>query len=164
MKPIVIDIHAHFTPKFLFERFDAHAAKFPGVKLIRDEKGPRIQFPGTEPTRPVMPRLSDLTDRRTWMDKNGIDHQLVGGWLDIFGYELPANEGREYYWSDLIGLRVTNLQGVPLGQVTKLLETAAQQVLLIEGERERLIPFIESVVVSVDVAGGSLVVDWDADF
>ena len=59
---------------------------------------------------------------------------------------------------------MTNLQGVPLGQVTKLLETAAQQVLLIEGERERLIPFIESVVVSVDVAGGSLVVDWDADF
>jgi aminocarboxymuconate-semialdehyde decarboxylase len=96
MKPIVIDIHAHFTPKFLFERFDAHAAKFPGVKLIRDEKGPRIQFPGTEPTRPVMPRLSDLTDRRAWMDKNGIDHQLVGGWLDIFGYELPANEGREW--------------------------------------------------------------------
>ena len=93
MKPIVIDIHAHFTPKFLFERFEAHAAKFPGVKLIRDEKGPRIQFPGTEPTRPLMPRLSDLTDRRAWMDNNGIDHQLVGGWLDSFGYELPAKEG-----------------------------------------------------------------------
>jgi 16S rRNA processing protein RimM len=65
---------------------------------------------------------------------------------------------------DLIGLEVRNLQGVPLGRVIQLLETAAQQVLLVEGERERLIPFIESVVVSVDVAGGSLVVDWDADF
>jgi aminocarboxymuconate-semialdehyde decarboxylase len=93
MKPIVIDIHAHFTPRFLFERFDAHAAKFPGVKLLRDDKGTRMQFPDTEPTRPIMPRLSDLADRRMWMDKNGIDHQLVGGWLDSFGYELPAREG-----------------------------------------------------------------------
>jgi aminocarboxymuconate-semialdehyde decarboxylase len=93
MKPIVIDIHAHFTPKFLFERFDAHAAQFPGVNLLRDDKGVRMQFPGTEPTRPLMPRLSDLADRRAWMDRTGIDHQLVGGWLDSFGYELPAQEG-----------------------------------------------------------------------
>jgi len=100
MKNIVIDIHAHFTPRLLFERYAAHAAQFPGVKLVRDDKGPRMQFPGTEPTRPVMPRLSDLDDRRAWMDKNGIDHQLVGGWLDSFGYELPAQEGLA--WSRFI--------------------------------------------------------------
>ena len=93
MKPIVIDIHAHFTPKLLFERYDAHATKFPGVKLLREARTVRMQFPGTEPTRPIPPRLSDLADRRAWMDKNGIDHQLVGGWLDSFGYELPATEG-----------------------------------------------------------------------
>ena len=103
MKNLVIDIHAHFTPKLVFERFDAHAAKFPGVKLLRDaggEKGPhplhggvRMQFPGAEVTRPVSPKLSDLDERRAWMDKNGIDHQLVGGWLDLFGYELPAQQG-----------------------------------------------------------------------
>jgi aminocarboxymuconate-semialdehyde decarboxylase len=93
MKPIVIDIHAHFTPKVLLENFDTHAAKFPGVKLARDGKSATLQFPGTEPTRPIMPRLSDLDDRRAWMDKNEIDHQMVGGWLDSFGYELPAKEG-----------------------------------------------------------------------
>ncbi len=95
MKNLVIDIHAHFTPKALAQRFDGHAEKFPGVKLLRDTGGgpPRIQFPGTEPTRPIFPRLSDLADCRAWMDKNGIDHQLVGGWLDSFGYELPASEG-----------------------------------------------------------------------
>lgn len=100
MKNIVIDIHAHFTPKLLLERYAAHAAKFPGVKLLRDDKGTRMQFPGTEPTRPIMPKLSDLDDRRAWMDKNGIDHQLVGGWLDSFGYELPAGEGLA--WSRFI--------------------------------------------------------------
>jgi hypothetical protein len=93
MKNLVIDIHAHFTPKLVFERFDAHAAKFSGVKFLRDDKGVRMQFPGGEVTRPVSPKLSDLADRRAWMDKNGIDHQLVGGWLDLFGYELPAQEG-----------------------------------------------------------------------
>jgi aminocarboxymuconate-semialdehyde decarboxylase len=93
IKPIVIDIHAHFTPSLLFERFDSHAAKFPGVKLMREGKAVRMQFPGTEPTRPVMPGLSDLDARRTWMDANDIDHQLVGGWLDSFGYELPPQEG-----------------------------------------------------------------------
>jgi len=100
MKPIVIDIHAHFTPKLLFERFDAHAAQFSGVKLLRENKSARMQFPGTELTRPIMPKLSDLADRRAWMDRNGIDHQLVGGWLDSFGYELPAREGLA--WSRFI--------------------------------------------------------------
>src|SRR3989442_14960754 len=52
-----------------------------------------MQFPGAEPTRPISPKLSDTADRRAWMDKNGIDHQLVGGGLDSFGYELPAGGG-----------------------------------------------------------------------
>ncbi len=93
MKPLVIDIHAHFVPQLLSARYDAHAAAFPGVKLLRDDHGIRLQFPGGAPTRPLSPKLSDLADRRAWMDQNGIDHQLVGGWLDSFGYELPAAEG-----------------------------------------------------------------------
>ena len=122
MKTLIIDIHAHFIPKCLYDRFDANAAKFPGVKLTRDDKGVRMQFPGTEPTRPISPKLSDLNDRRAWMDKNGIDHQLVGGWLDSFGYELPAQEGLA--WSRFINdcmwdqlreeTRFTPLATVPL--------------------------------------------------
>ena len=93
MKDIVIDVHAHFIPKLLYERFDVSVAKFPGVRLLRDSKGTRMQFPGAEPTRAISPKLSDTADRRAWMDRNGIDHQLVGGWLDSFGYELPSGEG-----------------------------------------------------------------------
>jgi len=119
---MIIDIHAHYLPQSLYERFDAEAVKFPGVRLLRGEKGVRLQFPGGEATRPISPRLSDLADRRAWMDKNGIDHQLVGGWLDSFGYELPAQEGLA--WSRFIndcmqqGLaeepRFTPLATVPL--------------------------------------------------
>ena len=93
MKDLVIDIHAHFIPELLYQGFDASAAGFPGVRLLRDDKGRRLQFPGGEPTRPISPKLSDLGDRRAGVDKNGIDHQLVGGWLDSVGYELPAGEG-----------------------------------------------------------------------
>jgi aminocarboxymuconate-semialdehyde decarboxylase len=93
MKSIVIDVHAHFTPKLLIERFDGACAKFPDVKLLKSDKGVAIQFPGIAPTRPIMPKLSDLAERQSWMDKNGIDHQVLGGWLDSFGYELPADQG-----------------------------------------------------------------------
>ena len=119
---MIIDIHAHFLPQLLYQRFDAQAAKFPGVQLLRGDKGMRLQFPGGEPTRPISPKLSDLADRRAWMDKNGIDHQLVGGWLDSFGYELAPGEGLA--WSRFINdcmrealageTRFTPLATVPL--------------------------------------------------
>ena len=60
MKPMIIDIHAHYTPtSLLLERFDAHAHRFPSVKLVRNDKGAALQFPGSEP-RQIMPRLADL--------------------------------------------------------------------------------------------------------
>jgi len=77
---------------------------------------------------------------------------------------LPATDEGEYYWSDLLGLRVTNVRNEELGRVRTLLETGANQVLVVDGERERLIPFVSAVVVSVDLARGELVVDWEADF
>ena len=122
MKPIVIDIHAHFTPKLVFERFAEHKAKFSAVTMRPEGKSFTFQFPGTEPTRPVMPRLSDFDERRSWMDKNAIDHQMLGGWLDIFGYELAPKDGAA--WSRFLndcmwdGLReekrFTPLATVPL--------------------------------------------------
>ncbi len=122
MKDLVVDIHAHFIPQRLYDRFDAHAAQFPSVRLLRDEKSVRVQFPGSEPTRPISPKLSDLAERRTWMGANGVDHQLVGGWLDSFGYELPAGEGLAWsrYYNDCMHeelraeTRFTPLATVPL--------------------------------------------------
>ena len=108
MKDLVIDVHAHFIPGLLYERFAAHSGKFPGVRF--DEKAKRMQFPGGEQTRPISPKLSDLAERRAWMDQNGIDHQLVGGWLDIFGYELPAAEGLAWsrFYNDCMRAQLEN--------------------------------------------------------
>jgi len=92
-RELIIDVHAHYLPRLALERFDAHAQQFPSVQLYRGDAGVRMAFARGEATRPISPKLSDLEDRKQWMDKNGIDHQLVGGWLDSFGYELPAAEG-----------------------------------------------------------------------
>ena len=93
MPDLIIDVHAHYTPKAALDQFDANQHLFPSVSLTRSDAGVKLAFAGGEPTRPISPKLSDLGDRRAWMDKNGIDHQLVGGWLDSFGYEIPAAEG-----------------------------------------------------------------------
>lgn len=77
---------------------------------------------------------------------------------------LPAPSKNEYYWSDLIGLEVVNLQGEQFGKVSGLLETGANDVLVVQGEVERLIPFIEQYVIEVDLAGGQVRVDWGSDY
>ena len=67
----------------------------------------------------------------------------------------------EYFWLDLIGLSVVNLDGRPLGQVKTLYETGAHDVLAVSGASEVLIPFVRNVfVVRVDMDGGQIVVDW----
>lgn len=78
--------------------------------------------------------------------------------------QLPEPGDDEYYWSDLTGLRVTNLQGIELGTIDHLFETGANDVMVVKGERERLIPFIDQVVLQVDIANKHMQVDWDAEF
>ena len=119
---MIVDVHAHYIPKCLFERFPGQSTAFPSVILKSEGGSFRMQFPGGEMTRPISPKLSDLRERTAWMDANGIDHQLVGGWLDSFGYELPAAEG--IAWSRFINAcmkdelanenRFTPLATVPL--------------------------------------------------
>jgi aminocarboxymuconate-semialdehyde decarboxylase len=138
MKNLIIDIHAHYLPKLMVERFDANAAKFPSVKMTRSDKGTTLQFPGGEVTRPISPKLGDLDDRKAWMAQNRIDHQLVGGWLDSFGYELPAAEGlawsryiNDCMWDSLTTeTRFTALATVPLQDgklAAEVLEEAMQR-------------------------------------
>lgn len=73
----------------------------------------------------------------------------------------PLAEG-EYYWADLIGLDVVNRDSEALGRVAGMMDTGAHGVLIVTGERERLIPFvIEAIVDEVDLEAGRITVDWD---
>jgi len=89
---------------------------------------------------------------------------LIGCDIAIARDALPKVEDGSYYWADLEGMRVVHRDGSELGRVAYLMETGANDVLVTEGERERLIPFIaEKVVLDVDFATGVIRVDWEWD-
>lgn len=89
---------------------------------------------------------------------------LVGAEIGVYRSELPALPAGEYYWAELEGLRVINVAGVELGVVDHLFETGANDVMVVRGEKEHWIPFVPNVIREVDLAAGTLRVDWDADF
>jgi 16S rRNA processing protein RimM len=89
---------------------------------------------------------------------------LTGAEIQISRSSLPdLDEG--YYWMDLIGMEVVDREGTSFGKVASMMETGANDVMVIKGERERLVPWImDEVVLVVDRAEGRITVDWDADF
>lgn len=79
--------------------------------------------------------------------------------------QMAQPEPGEFYWIDLIGLKVINEQGQQLGVVDHLFETGANDVLVVTGDKERLIPYVmDEVVKEVNLSAGTILVDWDADF
>jgi 16S rRNA processing protein RimM len=90
---------------------------------------------------------------------------LMGWDIFITRDQLPKAASGEYYWSELIGLAVENVQGVQLGVVDSLLETGANDVMIVQGERERAIPFLQGkTIINVDMDAGRIIVDWDPEF
>jgi len=78
--------------------------------------------------------------------------------------ELPALKAGEYYQADLVGLEVVNLEGRALGRVDHFLDTGANPVMVVIGEREHWLPMVPRHVRKVDLGRGSITVDWDPDF
>src|SRR6266581_2547163 len=93
---MIIDVHAHYVPASLLDALCAERRMFPSIEILGQRDAVRMGFAGQEPTRPVSPRLSDVRQRKEWLAKQRIDRQIVGGWLDIFGYELPPEEGADW--------------------------------------------------------------------
>ena len=89
---------------------------------------------------------------------------LVGADIAIRRDQLPAPKAGTYFWADLENLWVQTLQGRKLGRVAHLFETGSNDVLVVAGERERLLPYIESVIKDIDLERGLIIVDWDPDF
>lgn len=90
---------------------------------------------------------------------------LAGAEIAVASSQLPTLAQGEFYWRDLIGMQVLTTEGVALGTVDHLMETGANDVLVIQGERERLVPFImDQFVLAVDLVERRITVDWDPDF
>jgi 16S rRNA processing protein RimM len=91
--------------------------------------------------------------------------QLVGREIAVTRAQLPPPRADEFYWIDLEGLTVVTIAGITLGQVDHLFSTGVNDVLVIKGEREHLLPFAwGEVIKDVDFAHHRIEVDWDPDF
>ncbi len=95
---MIVDVHAHFVPWPFLERIKRE--RFPSIERLERDNQIRLAFAGQPPTRPIAPRLGDAGHRTEWMKAQGIDTQVIGGWLDMFAYEIPAQEGAA--WSRLL--------------------------------------------------------------
>ena len=106
-------------------------------------------------------------------DRNGAE-ALRGARIFLPRSSFPAASKDEYYWVDLIGLKVVNREGVDLGLVRDLMATGPHSVLCVEytaqqedggsTTAERMIPFVSVYVDAVDIAGKCITVDWQPDY
>src|SRR5262249_11024422 len=97
---MIIDSHPHPAPPDLIAAIRKDHARFPSVRVVDEAGSIALAFAGGKPTRPISKALGDIAARLAWMDKQGIATQVCGGWVDMFGYELPPAEGES--WSRLI--------------------------------------------------------------
>ena len=101
--------------------------------------------------------LKGLTSRDEALELKGSDILIPFSSLP----ELPPGS---YYWNELIGLNVTNIDGTVFGTVKEIIETGANDVLVIQGEKTRLIPYLDNVITEVDLKRGTIHVDWFEEF
>ncbi len=91
-----IDIHAHFVPQSLLDELVGGKHAFPSVKSAGEKNSIRVTFNQEEPKRPVLTAMSDIALRKRVLEEQNIDRQVVAGWVDLFGYTLPAAEGADW--------------------------------------------------------------------
>ncbi len=90
---------------------------------------------------------------------------LVGSEIEVQRSDLPDAPPGEYYWVDLEGLEAFSTDGTRLGVVSHLFSTGANDVVVIEGERQHMVPYVmDRFVKEVDLVAKRMVLDWDATF
>jgi 16S rRNA processing protein RimM len=144
---------------------------YPSLKIKRSQKGAQWQDirldSGKAHGKGVVAHFVGYDDR-------DIAASLIGAELAAYRSDFQTTAKDEYYWSDLIGLTVVNQDNIELGQVTRLMETAANDVLVIKpvqqaggakAETDILIPFVlDHYIIEVDLDAGTLTVDWQTQW
>lgn len=119
---------------------------------------------GQKSGKRLIARLENVEDRAQ-------ADALIGYDIYIQQERLPDLEEGGYYWFQLEGLTVRSASGDVLGEIDHLLETGANDVMVVRptsgsiDENERLIPYVEDeVIIKVDRSAGEVIVDWEADY
>ena len=147
-----IKIHSYTEPReniVAFERWIVSNSD--GERFVEVETGRRQG-------RTIVAKLRGVDDRDE-------ARAFIGAEIAVAREDLPLCESGEYYWTDLEGLEVRTVAGESLGRVNFLFSTGEHDVMVVVGERERLIPFVlERFVCAVDLGDGVIIVDWDPSY
>lgn len=145
-----IKIHSYTRPRDAILNYGPWLLEREGTSRAFDLAEGQVHGKG------IIARLEGCSDRDAAA-------QLLGAEIAVAVSQLPAVAANEYYWVELEGLRVVNLEGRELGLVSHLFETGANDVMAVRGERERLIPIGPGIIRRVDRDAGVIHVDWDAE-
>ena len=117
-----------------------------------------VDISGQTQGKNVIARIEGVCDRDQAAD-------MIGAKIFIRKNQLPDLQEGDYYWSQLEGLQVFTTTGIELGYIDHMLETGANDVMVVQGDRERLIPYVmDEIVKEINLENQQLIVDWDADF
>lgn len=125
--------------------------------LGEDHRSTRV-LNGTCPGKSVVAQLEGVTDRDQAEALRGLE-------ISVSRKQLPGTDKNQFYWADLIGLEVLLDSGESLGEISSMMATGANDVMVVEGDRQRLIPFlVGNTVRKVELESGRVIVDWDPEF
>jgi 16S rRNA processing protein RimM len=126
--------------------------------LLGEDRKPVTVSRGSRHGKTVIAELPGVDDRDQ-------ARALIEQPIAVDRQQLPGLPEDEYYWADLEGLEVSARDGTVLGRISRMMETGANDVMVVTGEREILIPFVVGTTVrSVDIDAGRIEVDWDPEF
>lgn len=112
---------------------------------------------GRAQAKTIVAKIIDIDDREQARALIGTDVYIEKSQL------LKLNEG-EYYWEDLIGLEVIGQSGFVFGKVESLADTGANHVIIVRGDKEYWIPYVEPFLIETDLEKQQILVDWDENF
>jgi 16S rRNA processing protein RimM len=140
----------------------AHPTGFRGRALRRPRLGQAAVTHGTSRTLAESGRSGGaLTVKFAGVEDRDAAAALRGAQICIPRSELPQRKAQDFYRADLIGCEVVNLAGIELGVVQHFVETPAQALMVVRGEREYWVPAVPQHLRRVDLQARRVVVDWD---
>ena len=124
------------------------------IKKDRDWQEINLQD-GKNHGKGLIVALENINDR-------DVAREFIGSDISILRSQLPELGPGEYYWNDLLGMQVIDQRGNILGHLQQILETGANDVLVVAGENRHLIPLIwGKYVLDVDQDKRNIRVDWE---
>ena len=132
---------------------------YPEWQLVKDGKTVVVTLEeGKVVNGELQVKLEGINDR-------DLAFSLRGYTIEIPREAFAPTEEGEYYWADLVGMTVTNKDNAILGKVSNLMETGANDVLVVNGKYGQiLIPFVSQYVETVDTGSKTIIADWGLDY